>query len=158
MKYQNFLYAALSGIVILFQSFGMTKFQSFGMKKTEMSNEMNLINIIKIQQNLLGKDIPLYIPIHQVVHNPDFFKTRFTIINTLDPKNHIELLERKVREEKVEAEAIKCINLIIYQYPIIPEQLRLITERFHNKTLHFLESFLLLLSQMLFQEIFLYEC
>ena len=99
--------------------------------------EVALLTKIKIQHNTLGQ----LLPIGQLIHSANYFNFFFEQIKeNNDPKDIRAMVLRKQWEQRLEAEAITCINAIVHQSPYIVEQLPLIEERFQAKSLSFLRK------------------
>ncbi len=106
----------------------------------DTKEKISLITIIKEQQNILG-----YVSTGQLIHSSNYFKSFFTRINATskaDPGDETEKdkVLRKLWEQRLEVEAVACINAIIKQYPLIAKELQLIEERFEINSLVFLHK------------------
>jgi hypothetical protein len=125
MKIYNFLYITLSLLMSFFYSLCMEEPQN------DKQIIISLITIIKTQQNILG-----YTPPTDALCIPQYFESFFEIMEGLDPKQE----RTKIYEQLQHREAITCINVIIYEYPLLEELIPLIIERFGKNSIYFLRK------------------
>lgn len=99
--------------------------------------EVALLRKIKTQHTTLGQ----LLPIERLIHSTNLFNFFFQRIKeNNDPKNERAMVTRRLWEQRLEAEAITCINAIVNRYAVIFEQLQLVEERFQEHSLFFLRK------------------